>query len=79
MGYVPGLEGLKAALSGEIDDRHDQWLGSLVGGGKRVSPQFVADCLRIKRSEAKSILQAAESRGLLRQTQDGWFVKGFAE
>ncbi|SAL87794.1 hypothetical protein AWB74_08267 [Caballeronia arvi] len=71
MAYVPGLDAVQRALRGEVDDSSDRWISICADSNGRISPQHVADFLRITRVEAKSRLQAASSRGLFARSRQG--------
>ncbi|WJN60900.1 hypothetical protein [Pseudomonas sp. SO81] len=77
MAYIPGLDGLRDALAGRIDDSQSDWLVAKAKQHGRISPQFVADALGISKSEAKARLQSVAHRGLLRVTPTGWYEPGF--
>ena len=51
----------------------DSLFASWSGAQGRVSPQHVADRLKIKRRAAKKILQEAAQRGVLVALPDGWY------
>lgn len=73
MAYIPGLEAVQRALRGDIDDSADERLTSCADDRGRISPQHVADRYRMTRSQAKAMLEAAASRGLLDALPTGWY------
>lgn len=73
MTYIPGLDGLNDALSGKAaDPSNDQVLIEVRLHG-RVSPQHVANVLRISRSEAQARLQSLALNGLIKANPSGWY------
>ncbi|MPW20041.1 hypothetical protein GCT13_24900 [Paraburkholderia sp. CNPSo 3157] len=66
--------GWRAKASGTSESKPvDSLLASWSDAQGRVSPQHVADKLRIKRRAAKKILQDAVQRGVLVALPDGWY------
>lgn len=73
MAYSPGLDAVRKALSGQIDNSETDWIKSCADGKGCISPQHAADILHITRADAKSRLQAAANRGRVRALPNGWY------
>jgi hypothetical protein len=66
MTYVPGLDAVRAAVRGDIDDSAGDRLWWCADARVRMSPRHLADRYGATRSQAKSMLQTASARGVLR-------------
>ena len=44
-----------------------------VDAKRRISPAFLASCLKCTRNEAKKILESAAQRGIVRPLPNGWY------